>query len=59
MNVPQTFKHLSTWKPLLKVTLPCSDPGGDFSPTKFSISERQGDRSTSNTFYFLKKASRK
>ena len=30
------FKHLDlTWKPLLKVTLPCSDPGGDFAPTKF------------------------
>ena len=39
------FKHLDlTWKPLLKVTLPCSDPGGDFAPTKFSIQERMGDR---------------
>ena len=47
MNVPDTFKHLVTWKPLLKVTLPCSDPGGDFAPTKISISERQGDKSTS------------
>lgn len=46
MNVPQTFKHLVSWKPLLKVTLPCSDPGGDFAPTKFSISEKQGDKST-------------
>ena len=48
MNVPQTFKHLGNWRPLLKVSLPCSDPGGDFAPTKFSISERQGDKSTSN-----------
>lgn len=47
MGVPQTFKHLLPWKAYLKVTLPCSDPGGDFAPTKFSISERQGDKSTS------------
>jgi hypothetical protein len=53
MNVPQTFKHLTSWKPILKVSLPCSDPGGDFAPTKFSISERQGDKSTSK--YFIKK----
>ena len=50
-NVPQTFKHLSFWKPLLKVTLPCSDPGGDFAPVKFSITERQGDKSLSNLFF--------
>jgi hypothetical protein len=42
-----TFKNLVTWRPLLKVTLPCSDPGGDFAPTKFCISEKQGDKSTS------------
>ncbi len=53
MNVPQTFKHLTSWKPILKVSLPCSDPGGDFAPTKFSIAERQGDKSTSK--YFIKK----
>lgn len=46
-NGPETFKHLSPWRPLLKVSLPCSDPGGDFAPTKFSIAERQGDKSTS------------
>ena len=47
MNVPQTFKHLTLWRPILKVTLPCSDPGGDFAPTKFCIEERQGDKSIS------------
>ena len=47
MNVPDTFKHLANWRPLLKVSLPCSDPGGDFAPTKFSIAEKQGDKSTS------------
>ncbi|CAF0718048.1 unnamed protein product [Brachionus calyciflorus] len=46
MNVPDTFKHLGNWRPLLKVSLPCSDPGGDFAPTKFSIAEKQGDKST-------------
>jgi len=45
MGVSQLFKHLVQWKPFLRVTLPCSDPGGDFSPTKFTISERQGDKS--------------
>ena len=49
MNVPDTFKHLTSWRPLLKVSLPCSDPGGDFAPTKFSISERQGDKSISKS----------
>lgn len=44
MNVPETFKHLTSWRPLLKVTLPCGDPGGDFAPRKFSITERQGDK---------------
>jgi hypothetical protein len=51
MNVPDTFKHLVTWKPLLKVSLPCSEPGGDFAPIKFCISEKQGDKSTSIFFY--------
>lgn len=46
-GVPDTFKHLDlTWKPLLRVTLSKSEPGGDHAPTKFSIQERQGDRST-------------
>ena len=53
MGVAQTFKHLAPWKPYLKVALPCSDPGGDFAPTKFSISERQGDKSTSMSKFFL------
>ncbi|CAL1545233.1 unnamed protein product [Lymnaea stagnalis] len=45
MGVPDTFKHLDlTWKPLLRVTLSKSEPGGDHAPTKFSIQERQGDR---------------
>ena len=50
LNGPETFKHLQPWKPLLKVLLPCSEPGGDFAPTKFSIAERQGDKSTSRLF---------
>ena len=56
MGVPQTFKHLVPWKAYLKVTLPCSEPGGDFAPTKFSIAERQGDKSASklNEISFLK-----
>ncbi len=53
MNVPETFKHLTNWKPLLKVSLPCSDSGGDFAPTKFSIAERQGDKSASKHFLLL------
>ncbi len=47
MNVPETFKHLTNWKPLLKVALPCSEAGGDFSPTKFSIAEKQDDKTAS------------
>lgn len=54
MNVPDTFKHLTSWKPLVKVTLPCSDPGGDFAPTKFSISEKQGDKSISKSLKLIK-----
>ena len=39
------FKHLDlTWKPLMKVHLSKSEPGGDHNPTLFSISEIQGDR---------------
>ncbi|XP_013408046.1 WD repeat-containing protein 63 [Lingula anatina] len=46
MGVPNTFKYLDlTWKPHLKVTLMKSEPGGDHSPIKFSIQEKQGDRS--------------
>ncbi|KAL5022553.1 hypothetical protein ScPMuIL_001708 [Solemya velum] len=45
MGVPNTFKHLDlSWKPLLKVTLHKSEPGGDHSPVKFSLAEQQGDR---------------
>ncbi|KAL4236475.1 WD repeat-containing protein 63 [Mactra antiquata] len=45
MGVPDTFKHLDlTWKPMLKVHLHKSEPGGDHAPTKFSIAETQGDR---------------
>jgi hypothetical protein len=43
MGVPQTFKHLTQWKPFLKVTLPVGDDD-DFSTTKFAISEKQGDK---------------
>lgn len=56
MGIPQTFKHLTQWKPFLKTSLPNTEPGGDYSPTKFSISERQGDRSTrksTNKFFIL------
>ncbi|XP_052258483.1 dynein axonemal intermediate chain 3-like isoform X6 [Dreissena polymorpha] len=45
IGVPDTFKHLDlTWKPMLKVHLHKSEPGGDHAPTKFSIAEKQGDR---------------
>jgi WD40 repeat protein len=44
-GIPTTFKHLDlTWKPHLKITLTRMEPGGDHAPTKFSISEVQGDR---------------
>jgi len=47
MGVPDTFKYLDlTWKPHLKVYLAKSEPGGDHAPTKFSIQERQGDKSS-------------
>ncbi|CAC5422765.1 WD repeat-containing protein 63 [Mytilus coruscus] len=49
MGVPNTFKHLDlSWKPFLRVHLHKSEPGGDHSPTKFSISEKQGDRGSLN-----------
>lgn len=54
MGVPDTFKYLDlTWKPHLRVHLSKSEPGGDHAPTKFSIQERQGDKSslTSGTDY--------
>lgn len=45
MGVPDTFKHLDlTWKPMLRVQLHKSEPGGDHAPTKFSIAEKQGER---------------
>ncbi|KAH9523462.1 WD repeat-containing protein 63 [Bulinus truncatus] len=45
MGIPDTFKYLDlTWKPLLRVTLAKSEPGGDHAPTKFSIQERQGEK---------------
>lgn len=45
MGVPSTFKHLDlSWKPMLKVHLHKSEPGGDHSPVKFSIQEKNGDR---------------
>ncbi|XP_033738311.1 WD repeat-containing protein 63-like isoform X3 [Pecten maximus] len=47
IGVPNTFKHLDlSWKPILKVALHKSEPGGDHSPTKFTIQEKQGDRGT-------------
>ncbi|KAK6180530.1 hypothetical protein SNE40_012670 [Patella caerulea] len=46
MGVPNTFRHLDlTWKPLLKVQLHKSEPGGDHSPVKFTIQEKQGRKS--------------
>lgn len=46
MGVATTFKHLDlTWKPQLKVNLLKSEPGGDHSPTKFTIHEIQGEKS--------------
>ncbi|CAH1773609.1 unnamed protein product [Owenia fusiformis] len=46
MGVPNTFKHLDlVWKPHLRVFLSKAEPGGDHAPTKFTIQERQGDRS--------------
>jgi hypothetical protein len=47
LNVPETFKHLTNWRPLLKVNLPCTELGGDFAPTKFSVAERQGNKTAS------------
>lgn len=39
------FKTLDlSWRPLMKVHLHKSEPGGDHNPTCFSISEVQGDK---------------
>lgn len=47
----ETYKHLDlTWKPHLKVTLFKSEPGGDHNPTKFSIAESQGDKTSREIF---------
>ncbi|KAK0069497.1 WD repeat-containing protein 63 [Biomphalaria pfeifferi] len=47
MGIPATFKYLDlTWKPLLRVTLAKSEPGGDHAPIKFSIQEKQKERLT-------------
>nr|KAG5698305.1 hypothetical protein BaRGS_017007 [Batillaria attramentaria] len=46
MGIPNTFRHLDLqWKPMLKMHLSKSEPGGDHAPIKFSMQERQGDRS--------------
>ena len=46
MGVPDTFKYLDlAWRPFLQIHLQKSEPGGDHQPVKFSISEKQGDRS--------------
>ncbi|KAA0184104.1 WD repeat-containing protein 63 [Fasciolopsis buskii] len=45
MNVPTTFAALDNkWKPLFRVHLYKTDPGGDHSPTSFCMKEVQGDR---------------
>ncbi|XP_048354037.1 dynein axonemal intermediate chain 3 isoform X3 [Sphaerodactylus townsendi] len=39
-DVPTTFKHLDlSWRPLLKLSLPKSDTGGEYSPVKISLRE--------------------
>ena len=51
MGVPTTFRYLDlTWKPMLKVSLQKSEPGGDHAPTKFSIQEKQGKRDVCEYF---------
>ncbi|XP_048256413.1 dynein axonemal intermediate chain 3-like isoform X4 [Haliotis rufescens] len=51
MGIANTFRHLDLqWKPHLRVNLHKSEPGGDHSATKFTIQERQGDRSAHNIF---------
>lgn len=43
------YQHLDlTWKPMLKINLIKSEAGADYNPTKFSISEIQGDRNVLN-----------
>ncbi|CAM9893003.1 unnamed protein product [Lampetra planeri] len=40
-GVPTTFKHLNlTWRPLLKVTLPRLESGGEYNPVCCSLQER-------------------
>lgn len=49
IGIPNTFRHLDLqWKPMLKMHLSKSEPGGDHAPIKFSMQERQGDRSALN-----------
>ncbi|KAF6773675.1 WD repeat-containing protein 63 [Paragonimus kellicotti] len=44
-NVPQTFLALDMkWKPLFRVHLFKTEPGGDHAPTRFCMREVQGDR---------------
>ncbi|KAH0618461.1 hypothetical protein JD844_017684 [Phrynosoma platyrhinos] len=39
-DVPTTFKHLDlSWRPLIKVTLPKTHTGAEYSPTKISLKE--------------------
>ncbi|XP_060088116.1 dynein axonemal intermediate chain 3 [Heteronotia binoei] len=39
-EVPTTFKHLDlSWRPHMKLSLPKSDTGGEYSPMKISIKE--------------------
>ncbi|XP_042318126.1 dynein axonemal intermediate chain 3 isoform X2 [Sceloporus undulatus] len=39
-DVPTTFKHLDlSWRPLIKVTLPKTHTGAEYSPTKISFKE--------------------
>lgn len=46
VGILPTFKHLDlTWKPVLRVTVSHLSGGGEFGPSVFSISERQGARS--------------
>ncbi|XP_078488528.1 dynein axonemal intermediate chain 3 [Ciona intestinalis] len=44
-GVSQVFKHLDlSWKPLLKLSMAKTDSSGDYSPLKFSLTEKQGVR---------------
>ncbi|XP_058964872.1 dynein axonemal intermediate chain 3-like [Pocillopora verrucosa] len=47
VGILPTFKHLDlTWKPVLRVTVSHSVGAGEFGPSVFSISERQGARTS-------------